>query len=92
MSESPLTITGLVLDTRGNPIEGARVYFVEGPVPLPDIAVLTDGSGHFRLDAPIPGTYQLGVSFEGSAGFIQKSIRVDVREEHGAALEVRLDR
>ena len=92
MTESPPAITGLVLDTRGNPIEGARVYFVEGPVPLPDIAALTESSGHFTLFVPIPGTYQLGVSFEGSAGFIQKTIRVDVREEHRAALEVRLDR
>jgi hypothetical protein len=91
MSERPLTITGLVRDTRGSPIKGARVYFVAGPAPFPDIAALTDSGGRFSLIPPSPGTYQLEVSFEGLAGFIQKTITVDVREEHGPTLEIQLE-
>ena len=47
MSDNPSTIAGVIVDARGNPVEGARVYFVEGPVPLPDIAALTDSDGRF---------------------------------------------
>ncbi len=84
-------IAGVVVDAEGNPIEEARVYFVEGPVPLPDIAALTDSSGRFALSAPVSGTYQLGVAYEGSAGFIQKTKKVEVDEERSIDLEIRLD-
>lgn len=91
MSTNPPVVAGVVVDARGNPVEGARVYFVEGPVPLPDIAALTDDSGRFALSAPVPGTYQLGVAAEGSWGFIQETAMVDVGEEPSTDLEVRLD-
>ena len=45
----PTTIAGVVVDPRGNPVEEARVYFVEGPVPLPDIAALTDSPVPTRI-------------------------------------------
>jgi hypothetical protein len=92
MSENPTVIAGVVVDAGGNPVEEARVYFVEGPVPLPDIAALTDKSGRFALSAPVSGTYQLGVASEGPAGFVQETTTVEVREEQGIDLEVRLDR
>ena len=91
MSVNPPEIAGVVVDAQGNPIEGARVYFVEGPVPLPDIAALTDSSGHFALSAPISGTYQLGVASEGAAGFMQKTTKVEAGEERSIDLEIRLD-
>jgi len=87
----PTTIAGVVVDPRGNPVEEARVYFVEGPVPLPDIAALTDGSGHFALSAPVPGTYRIGVAAEGAAGPMQKTTTVEVSEERSVDLELRLD-
>ena len=34
MSVNPPVIAGVVVDARGNPVEGARVYFMEGR-PLP---------------------------------------------------------
>ena len=91
MSVNPSTIAGVVVDARGNPVEEARVYFVEGPVPLPDIAALTDSSGRFALSAPVPGIYLIGVASEGSAGLVQETTTVEVREERSIDLEVRLD-
>jgi hypothetical protein len=72
MSDNPLVIAGVVVNAEGNPLEGARVYFVAGPIPLPDIAALTDGNGRFALSAPVSGTYQLGISCQDSdRGFRQ---------------------
>jgi len=83
-------IAGVVVDAEGHPVEGARVYFVAGPVPLPDIAARTDGSGRFALVAPVWGTYELGLAAEGSAGFVQETRTVEVKEEQGINLEVQL--
>jgi hypothetical protein len=91
MSANPTEIAGVVVDAEGNPVEEARVYFVEGPVPLPDIAALTDSSGRFALSAPVSGTYQLGVSSEGSASSVQqKTVKVEVGGERGSDLEIQL--
>jgi hypothetical protein len=83
-------ITGAVVDAQGNPIAEARVYFVEGPVALPDISALTDADGRFALSVPAPGTYRLGVSAEGAAGVVQETAEVEAAEEKSADLEVRL--
>jgi hypothetical protein len=91
MSDNPLVIAGVVVNAEGNPLEGARVYFVTGPIPLPDIAALTDGNGRFALSAPVSGTYQLGVATERPAGFLQETTTVEVGEERDVDLEVRLD-
>ena len=91
MSVNPPVIAGVVVDAKGNPVEGARVYFIEGPVPLPDIAALTDDAGRFRLTAPVPGNYELEVASELSQGFVRKMSRFDVREEESLDLVMRLD-
>jgi hypothetical protein len=91
MSNNPPVIAGMIVDAEDNPIEGARVYFVEGPVPLPDIAALTDESGHFALSVPVSGTYQLGVASEGSAGLVQETSTIEVGEEQVIDLEIQLD-
>jgi hypothetical protein len=80
------------MDEEGNPVAEASVYFVEGPVPLPDIAALTDSSGRFALSAPVSGTYQLEVASEGPVGFVKEATTVEVGEERVRRfLEVRLD-
>ena len=66
MADEPRVLRGTVRDAAGNPVTGARVSFADGPVPLPDIAALTDAGGSFALSAPAPGTYQLECHFEGS--------------------------
>jgi Carboxypeptidase regulatory-like domain len=58
-------VSGTVRDAGGDPIEGARVYFASGPVPLPDIAALTGPDGSFSLSAPTPGTYEVECAAEG---------------------------
>ena len=50
-------ISGVVRGPDGKPIPNARVYFTSGPVPLPEIAAMTDKSGEFSLTAPAPGEY-----------------------------------
>jgi hypothetical protein len=91
MADNLPVISGVVVDAEDNPLEGARVYFVAGPIPLPDIAALTDSNGRFALSAPVSGTYQLGVASEGPAGFLQETTTVEVGEERDVDLEVRLD-
>lgn len=52
-------IEGTVVDARGRPLAGARVAWLNGPVPLPDVMLLTDAAGRFTLAAPVPGAYRL---------------------------------
>jgi hypothetical protein len=80
-------IVGTVVGARGAPFAGARVYFVEGPVPLPDIAAVTDSNGRFTLTAPAPGTYTVGGAFDDVA----TSERVTVAEG-GCEVTLRLER
>jgi Carboxypeptidase regulatory-like domain len=62
---SPAVISGAVRDPRGLPVAQARVYFIEGPGPLPDIAALTDDNGRFSMSAPAPGIYRLECQADG---------------------------
>jgi len=91
MSVNQPVIAGVVVDAKGNPVEGARVYFMEGPAPFRDLTALTDSSARFALSAPVSGTYQLGVASEGSAGLVQEMSTVEVGEEQELDLEIRLD-
>ncbi len=80
-------IFGLVKDSAGNPIRQARVSFVSGPVPLPDIAALTGDDGTFALSVPRAGEYVIEIILE---GFITNKVKVLVegnKEEH---IEIRL--
>jgi hypothetical protein len=58
-------ITGIVRGPDGNPIPLARISFTGGPIPLQDIAALTDRSGKFSLTAPAEGTYTIRSIIEG---------------------------
>ena len=80
-------ILGTVTGPNGAKIAEASVYFVEGPVPLPDIAQLTDGDGRFRLAAPAPGTYRIGVR---ASGFETAEATVEVRDETEVAARITL--
>ena len=48
-----------------SPVVEARVLFSMAPVPLPDIATLSDDNGRFSLYAPAPGTYELECHADG---------------------------
>jgi len=71
----PAVIRGTVLTDSGEPLGGARVYFVRGPVALPDIAALTAEDGSFVLSAPAAGDYQIGAAADGFAPS-EASVRV----------------
>ena len=58
-------VAGRVRTAAGSPIGEARIYFLAGPGPLPDIAALTDDTGAFSVSVPYAGPYTIGCSAEG---------------------------
>lgn len=83
----PRPIAGLVRDESGAPVEGARVYFTDAPVPTPDVAALTGADGSFSLSAPADGTYTLECSADGFS-----AARASVASEEDAGVELTLRR
>ena len=77
MSAGSLIISGVVRGPDGAPVAGARVYFVDSPAALPDIAALTDAGGRFRLAVPVPGIYRLESSLNGCDFQAGDGIRVE---------------
>lgn len=65
MTAPPALITVRVVGNGGQPVEGARVMFVNAPGAVPDIAALTDGAGRFTLSAPWAGAYTLEIAADG---------------------------
>ncbi len=77
MTDGGTLIEGSAHLADGTPIGEARVFFTESPVPLPDIAALTDDDGRFSLFAPSPGRYQLVCQAD---GFDAVTVAVEVDE------------
>lgn len=86
MSPGALLVAGKVLDNAGRPAAGATVMWLHGPVPLPDVAQLTQDDGSFVMSAPVVGQYTLGC--RGDSGG-QTTLDVTVGP-HGARVTVRL--
>ncbi len=76
-----------VTDAHGGRIAEASVYFLTGPVPLPDVAQLTNDDGEVRLAAPVPGTYRIGVR---AGGFEPGEAVVEVQGDAEVAVGVAL--
>jgi carboxypeptidase family protein len=87
MTHATSVILGVVKDNDGNAISGARVSFITGPVPLPDIAALTDINGTFVLSAPLPGNYIIEVVSE---QFIPKKVKIAVESNQEKHIEINL--
>lgn len=85
MTQQPGTISGVVMNAQGRPVEQARIYFVDGPVPLPEIAALTNSDGAFTLTAPMPGAYQIECATDTSA-----PVRVTVTVRGGKESHVKI--
>jgi Carboxypeptidase regulatory-like domain len=68
-----------------SPVSEARVFFAAAPVPVPDIATLTDDDGRFSLFAPSPGKYQLVCHAD---GLEPASVPIEVRAD---SVSVELD-
>jgi hypothetical protein len=82
------TITGVVRDPRGRPVSQARVYFIAGPVALPDIAALTNGQGEFSLSAPADGNYEVECAAD---GFSLASTKVMIKSSQETTLQIKLE-
>jgi Carboxypeptidase regulatory-like domain len=80
-------ISGIVRGPDGQPVPQARVYFTRGPVPLPDIAALTDSAGKFSLSVPSVGTYTIECTAE---GFAPTTEMVTVTDSEEIQLEIQL--
>jgi hypothetical protein len=65
MAADQTVVRGTVRDAAGKPVAGARVFFASGPVPVPDVAAVTDAEGRFALSAPAAGTYRIECHAEG---------------------------
>ena len=81
-----IPVHGEVVDARGRPVAQARVGWVDGPVPVPEVMALTDAQGRFTLVAPVAGAYQLQCSSDAHG---QASAPVQARKG-GAAVRVAL--
>ncbi len=82
MTKDAHLIIGVVRDGHGQPVTGARVGFVSGPVPLPDIAALTDSTGQFIVSVPIAGDYML-LCIGNSGVMVQVPVQVaEAGEKH----------
>lgn len=53
-------LKGRLVDDRGRALPSGTVYFLAGPVALPDVAQVTAADGTFVLTAPVPGRYRVG--------------------------------
>jgi hypothetical protein len=78
MADSGGTIAGRVHLPDGTPIVEARVSIASGPVPTPDVALLTDGEGRFRLHVPTSGHYEVACHADGMA---PASVRVAISSD-----------
>jgi hypothetical protein len=82
-------IQGTAVDDDGAPVAEARVVVLDGPAPMPDVALLTGPDGSFVLGTPAPGTYRLAVHAD---GFDSVEATVDVQSDRPAAVLFRLER
>jgi hypothetical protein len=78
------TRQGRVVDVEGRPVAGATVSVVWGTVPVPEMALLTDANGGFRLALP-PGRFRLRAHAPDSAS---GEAEVDGGEEGEMVVEV----
>lgn len=82
-------ISGVVRTARGQPVADARVYVTRSPVPLPDIAALTDEQGTFAFAVPAAGEYTVACSVEGQAT-LEATVSVPKNKGRRAAVEFQL--
>jgi hypothetical protein len=80
-------VRGTVLGPDGSPVPQARVYFVTGPEPFPDIAALTDQEGRFALAGAAGGPYGIECAAE---GFERERVTVDLADGAERRVEITL--
>ena len=53
------SLTGVVLDTKGDPVPSARIFWQTADGAKPPHIVYADHNGHFAIPSLLPGLYQL---------------------------------
>ena len=86
MKPGALQVAGTGVDSAGQPVGGATVMWVQGPVALPDVALLTQPDGRFVLGAPVVGHYTLGCRHDRHG----QATAAVVVEPQGARVTIRL--
>jgi Carboxypeptidase regulatory-like domain len=70
---SGVRCAGRVVDGGGRPVPHAFVMVVDGPVPVPEIALVTDDDGRFALTLPA-GRWTVQARDEQRAGDAQVAV------------------
>jgi hypothetical protein len=81
-------LKGRLVDESGRPVPSGTVYFISGPVALPDIAQMAGTDGTFVLSVPVTGRYRIGAR---APGFTPAEADVDVSSDE-ARVEMTLKR
>ncbi len=87
MPAKPIIVAGVVRGPAGEQVAQGRVFIARSPVPVPDVAALTDAEGRFTLSLPAPGLYEVACVAE---GYAPSSATVEVADEQELRLELRL--
>ena len=87
MPAKPIVVAGVVRGPDGQQLPLARVFIARGPVPVPDVAALTDAEGRFTLSLPASGSYEVACVAE---GYAPSSAIVEVADQQELRLELRL--
>jgi hypothetical protein len=82
-------VSGVVKSQDGRPVANAMVSFVQAPVAVPEIALLTGEDGSFQLNAPSPGTYVMGANHPEEGAGQQQTV---VGAEGATPIEIHLQR
>jgi hypothetical protein len=87
MATKPIIVRGVVHGAAGEQVAQARVFITKGPVPVPDIAALTDAEGRFTLSFPVQGSYEVVCVAE---GYAPSSTTIEVADDRDLRVELRL--
>jgi hypothetical protein len=87
MAAQPIIVAGVVRGPAGEQVPEARVFIARGPVPVPDIAALTDAEGRFTLSLPVRGSYEVACVAE---GYAPSSTTIEVADDRDLRVELRL--
>ena len=58
-------LDGVVTDLAGKPLAGVSIAYASAPVSMPEVALLSDANGSFRVALPVAGSYELSFHLDG---------------------------
>jgi hypothetical protein len=82
-----IIVAGVVRGSAGDQVAQARVFIARGPVPVPDIAALTDAESRFILSFPVQGSCDVACVAD---GYAPSSTTIEVADDRDLRVELRL--